>query len=219
MDQVQEQHLKVSKTARYFTYGEFSEKTKYLWFALHGYGMLATSMIKRFRVFNPEEHYVVAPEGLSRFYWHGPRKPVATWMTSEDRLNEIADYVAYLDQVYELITKDKDLSNCKINAMAFSQGTATLARWMSNGKSKADNLIFWAGHMLPHDADLSVTVPILNQSKVLYVTGNQDEWMSMEKIEEYKKKIEEAGVNYEFILFDGTHRVDEPTLVEVAKIL
>jgi len=219
LENIKEEHLKVSKTARYFTYGEFSEKTKYLWFALHGYGMLATSMIKRFRVLNPEEHYVVAPEGLSRFYWHSPRKPVATWMTSEDRLNEIADYVAYLDQLYKLITTNKNLSNCKINALAFSQGTTTLARWIANQQSKADNLIFWAGSMLPHDADLSVTVPILNQSRVLYVTGDQDQWMTLETIEKYKKSLTEAGVNYEYIQFEGTHRVDEPTLVDVAKML
>ena len=214
-----EQHLKVSRTARYFTYGNFSEQTKYVWFALHGYGMLASSMVKRFRVLDPAEHFVIAPEGLSRFYWYEPRVPVASWMTSEDRLNEIADYVAYLDQLYELILTDKDLSNCSINAMAFSQGTATLARWLTHGKIKADNVIFWAGFMLPHDADLSVTVPILNQSKVLYVLGDNDEWITPEKMEEQKAKLTDSGVHYELVMFEGTHRIDEPTLVKVANNL
>lgn len=219
MEQITEQHLKVSRTARYFTYGNFSEKTEYVWFALHGYGMLAKSMVKRFRVLDPEKHFVVAPEGLSRFYWPEPRKPVASWMTSEDRLNEIEDYVAYLNQLYKLVLSDKDLSNCKINAMAFSQGTATLARWLSAGKSKTNNVIFWGGTALPHDADLSVTIPLLNQSKVFVVMGNQDQWINAEKLEEEKIKLQEAKLNFDLIMFEGDHRVDEPTLVKVAEML
>jgi hypothetical protein len=50
----------------------------------------------------------VAPEGLSRFYFeggfHGPGSKVgATWMTREDRLAKIEDYVGYLDALHDAV--------------------------------------------------------------------------------------------------------------------
>src|ERR1051325_10016453 len=47
---------------------------------------------------------LVAPEGLSRFYLSEratERRVGASWMTREDRLAEIADYLGYLDAVYD----------------------------------------------------------------------------------------------------------------------
>ena len=55
----------------------------------------------------------MAPEALSRFYAdvtpgrHGPTSTVgATWMTREDRENEIRDYVAYLDEMTDHVCGD-----------------------------------------------------------------------------------------------------------------
>ena len=80
-------HLSVEKTARYFTMGEGKANCQYLWIVLHGYGQLASSVIKRFKTLDPDKHFVLAPEGLSRFYWGEGfgGKAVASWMTSEDR--------------------------------------------------------------------------------------------------------------------------------------
>ena len=85
------------KTARYSTYGELTASTKYFWFALHGSKMLCEQMLYKFKDFDPKEHFVVAPEGLNRFYekdFGGP--VVASWMTKRDRLHEIKDNGNYL---------------------------------------------------------------------------------------------------------------------------
>jgi hypothetical protein len=61
----------------------------------HGYGQLAKTFIRRFEPIMDAQTLVVAPEGLSRFYWGGFDGPVvASWMTREDRLDEIADCAA-----------------------------------------------------------------------------------------------------------------------------
>ena len=76
----EEKHLVIPKTARYFLHGTPSEKTKEIWFIIHGYGQLAQYFIRHFSHFDPETTLVAAPEGLSRFYLEG---------TSPDSLNLI----------------------------------------------------------------------------------------------------------------------------------
>jgi hypothetical protein len=60
--------IKIEKTAHYYTHGQVSPKVKYFWLAAHGYGQLASNLMRKFEHLG-EEHFVVAPEGLSNFYW------------------------------------------------------------------------------------------------------------------------------------------------------
>ncbi len=97
-------HLPVGRTARYYTLGPIGAATRQVWFACHGYGQLAERFLQRFEPLDDGAHLIVAPEGLSRFYLSDnprERRVGATWMTREDRLNEIADYVRYLDTLCE----------------------------------------------------------------------------------------------------------------------
>src|SRR5947199_8438332 len=101
-----EHHLSVSRTARYFTLGAASAAVAEVWFACHGYGQLAARFLEKLRVRDDGTRYVVAPEGLSRFYFSETpteRRVGASWMTREDRLVEIADYVQYLGAVYQAV--------------------------------------------------------------------------------------------------------------------
>src|SRR6059036_4311653 len=123
-----EHHLSVSRTARYFTLGERSAAVAEVWFACHGYGQLAARFLEKLRVLDDGTRYLVAPEGLSRFYLsESPteRRVGASWMTREDRLAEIADYVQYLDAVYATVRTGRERSRARVTVLGFSQGTAT----------------------------------------------------------------------------------------------
>ncbi len=222
--EMEEQHLKVSRTARYFTYGNAGPGILRVWFVLHGYGQLASSVLKRFSSFNPETDFVVAPEGLSRFYWEGfGGKPVASWMTSADRLHEIADYVAYLNQLYQQVSWDLLDKHCRmdrveVNVLGFSQGTATTARWLADGSVKIDQVIFWAGP-LPEDVDWEAAKPIFNASRAVFLLGDQDPFMKFEHFDHHKKKLEELGLNFDFIPFEGAHDIEPDGLDKLWKHL
>ena len=99
---------------------------------------------------------IVAPEALNRFYLsrEGGRAGAsarvgATWMTREDRLAEIDDYVRYLDDLHREITEGQQRKNVRVTALGFSQGTATAARWLVHGTARIDRLVLWAGLLPP----------------------------------------------------------------------
>lgn len=214
MSTTTEHHIQTQKTARYYTYGHLSPDTVEIWFVLHGYGQLAADFIKNFSVLNPQKHYVIAPEALSRFYWNGYRGKIsASWMTSEDRQCEIDDYIAYLNQLYHHVT-DNLPEGCKpnINLLGFSQGATTLSRWFANGKLKADKVIFWSGD-LGHDIDWKNIASLYTQTKAFYIYGIQDELISTEYFHAQKQILEQHQVKISIVEFEGKHEIPENILL------
>ena len=128
-----EHHLTVARTARYQQLGELSGRTRRVWFVCHGYGQLAAYFVRHFAFLadGGDDTVVIAPEGLSRFYLQSNGGRVgASWMTRDDRLAEIDDHVGFLNQLASLV-----LARCpaevEITVLGFSQGTATVSRWLS----------------------------------------------------------------------------------------
>ena len=129
------QHL---KTFRYFTYGDPS-KPKIALYVLHGYGQLAEYFMRKFHKLD-ESFFIIAPEGMHRFYVNGTSGRVgASWMTKEARAIDISDTIGWLDKLEEEVnsihTFDKKI------ILGFSQGGATAARWSAYGKNKPNSII------------------------------------------------------------------------------
>jgi predicted esterase len=202
---MQEHHFSTSRSGRYFTLGS-PEHAADLWFVCHGYGQLAARFLERFRPLEAEGRCIVAPEGLSRFYLtESPteRRVGASWMTREDRLHEIDDYVRYLDGVYAKIV----LRNARVTVLGFSQGTATASRWTALGSSRVDRLIVWGGE-IPPDLDLKrLRVPSLT-----LVYGTRDEFFTPKIVAATESRLREHKIPYELVPFDGGHEIDEATL-------
>jgi len=202
---MQEHHFSASRSARYYTLGSPGQATD-LWFVCHGYGQLASRFLERFRPIEAEQRCIVAPEGLSRFYLtESPteRRVGASWMTREDRLHEIDDYVRYLDGVYTKVVP----RTAHLTALGFSQGTATICRWAALGSSRIDRLIVWGGEV-PPDLDLKrLRVPNLT-----LVYGTRDEFFTPKIIAATESRLREHGIGYELVPFEGGHEIDEATL-------
>jgi predicted esterase len=206
---MQEHLVSTPRSARYFTLGSPVNATE-LWFVCHGYGQLASRFLDRFRPIEAERRCIVAPEGLSRFYLTespAERRVGASWMTREDRLHEIDDYVRYLDAVYSQIAPEK----AKVTALGFSQGTATVCRWAALGSSRIDRLIVWGGEV-PPDLDLKrLRVPSLT-----LVYGTRDQFFTPKVVAATEARLREHKIAYELVAFDGAHEIGEPTLLQLA---
>ncbi len=214
---IEEKNIITQKTARYYTCGTLNKNTKQIWFICHGYGQNALNMIKKFQQLTFDNHYIVAPEALSRFYWKGfGGKPVASWMTSADRQHEIDDYVFYLNKLYQLITKNVPLIDVEVNVLGFSQGTATASRWVVQGNVPCKRLILWAG-AIAHDLNWLETTNVLQHKELYWVYGDQDPFISNTQIDAAKKRMYDKKIKGSWIKFEGKHEIHQATLLTLGK--
>lgn len=211
-----EHHLEIPRTARYFTVGNAGDPAD-VWLVVHGYGQLAGHFVERFQPLVEGGSLVVAPEGLSRYYVAGTGGPGsrvgASWMTREDRLSEIADYLRYLDAVHDEVFARVRRDAVRLHVLGFSQGAATAARWALRGKARVDRLVLWAG-LLPPDVEPGAQAARLNGLDLTIVAGERDESVTA-GLPLLEAALEEAGVKYRAITFSGGHAIDAATLREL----
>ena len=214
---MKECHISIKKSARYFIYGEPGPKIKNIWIACHGYGYLAGRFIKQLDCLVREDTVIVCPEGLHRFYLDGMSGKVgASWMTKEDREQDITDYTSYLDDLYASLLKGLERDSININVLGFSQGTATVCRWLCNGVATADNLILWGG-AIPDDLDFATAVPMLNGLNLKLVVGNQDEFIKEADLDKHLDYLRRKTIEYELLRYDGGHTICSPTLQNLVR--
>lgn len=207
---MQEHHLSVQRTVRYYTLDP-AEEVREVWFVLHGYGQLAGLFIRDFEAIRDGHRRIIAPEALSRFYLPGHRRVGASWMTREDRLTEIDDYLAYLDALYDHVFESTERSRVTVHVLGFSQGAATASRWAALGRLDADRLILWAGD-LAHDLDLTVHAETLRRLNLTLVVGTDDEFVTPERLAGFEALLIEHSIPYRLRPFKGNHRLDAETL-------
>ena len=214
---MKEHHLRVTRTARYYVRGEIGPRLSQLWFVCHGYGQLAVPFVEGLSVLADETRLLVAPEALSRFYLGGAHPSVgASWMTREDRLNEIGDYLDYLNTVDRQIRDllgDRALS---VFVLGFSQGAATAARWVCRGTVRADCLVLW-GESVPPELDQDPdALSKLASLRLVLVAGSRDRFLDARRRREQRARLQEKGVRFEEIRFNGGHRLDDEVLLRIA---
>jgi predicted esterase len=217
---IEQRHLSVRKTARYYLDGALDGAVRDVWIACHGYGQLAAEFLRDLEPLRRAGRVVVAPEALSRFYFeggfHGPDSKVgATWMTREDRLAEIEDYVAYLDALHGAVFARVDRKAVPLTVLGFSQGTATVSRWVAQGKVRPDRLILWGG-LLPPDLDLDAARQALKRIEVVLVVGRRDRFVDAEKLSAQVAALERLGIKARTVRHPGGHRIKAEVLAELA---
>lgn len=207
-----EHFLTVPRTARYVTLGVPGPQIAGVWLVCHGYGQLARRFIADFESLNDGTRLIVAPEGLSRFYIDRTQQKVmgASWMTREDRLHEIEDYLGYLDLLHGDVKKSLG-RNLPVTALGFSQGVATATRWAARTRAPVRRLIVWGG-TLPPEVDLTV----FKQIPVTVVCGDKDELITAKVRETEAALWRSAGIQPEVRLFAGHHEILPEVLRELA---
>lgn len=215
---VQTRHLEIRRRQRYGLRGE-EDAPRALWLVLHGYGQTAPRFLRYFEALDDGSRLIVAPEGLHRYYLdHEERKVGASWMTSEDRLTDIEDYVAYLDRLAAHLAGGGEPSPERVIALGFSQGVHTLARWLSFGEARIDAAVFWGSH-LPPDLDLEAHADRWEGRRVAVVGGSDDPHFGAEAVARAVERLGDAGVAPTTGRFEGGHRLDRDLLLRLAREL
>lgn len=216
-----EHHLTVPRSARYVVLGEPGPHVRTLWLAIHGYGQLAARFARRCAPLAAEHALVAVPEALSRFYLdapaggsHAAARVGASWMTREDRLAEIGDHVAYLDLLVARLREECDGAP-GVRALGFSQGVATMARWILFGSTRVERAVAWGG-LLPEDLDLARLADRLAGAPFAFVVGDADAHRSVEQVRAQADAARAAGVAARVVTFAGGHVLEAGTLAAVA---
>lgn len=200
--------LTVTRHARVGMLGD-PTTAKEAWLILHGYGMLAQGILHWFSAAERPGRVLIAPEALSRFYLEekGVRRVGASWMTREDRDNDLADQQGYLDRVVaELVG---EISQLQVHG--FSQGVAAGARWVVRGVRPVTRLVCWGG-TVPPEIEPERLRQALDGVPVAFAVGDRDRWVAPELVDADAARLVEGGCPAVVHHFAGGHRVDNGVL-------
>ena len=206
---MQEHHIAVSKTARYYTLGKLDDTTTEIWFAIHGWAQLAQTFLKDISALDNGKRFIIAPEALNRFYVKPGLPDVgSTWMTSEDRMAEISDYVNYLNALYDSLAVSNH--SVKIVIFGFSQGVTTASRWVYKNPRKMDSLVFYAGEV-GNELQNTESMAAFTQKEKFFVCGTQDQFINETNI----SKVKTIYADFTFVPFEGKHVIKADVLLDL----
>jgi predicted esterase len=213
----------VPRTARYYTLGPTHGFPRELWFVAHGYGQLARRFLRAFSPLDDGTRLIVAPEALSRFYLDPiPQRRLdpsprigATWMTREDRDSEIGDYITYLERVATEVRHPLTGAAPRIVVLGFSQGTATVSRWLATSEIRADHLVLWSG-AIPPELDIAAWAARLHGASIHLVVGERDPMVTPDAVTAEAERLSAAGVAFEIVRHPGAHGIDASALQQLA---
>ena len=228
--------ISTSRTARYVTLGGAppeaagdaaagAEPPGEVWLACHGYGQLAPRWARHFEPLASPDRLLVVPEGLNRFYLDDRHQRVgASWMTREDRDDEIVDQVAYLDAVLTEACRQRrvDPLAVRLVGFGFSQGVATICRWLERSPlavrrpRRADRLILWGGP-LPTDLDPGAERAWLSGADLVLVAGDRDAFATPARVMAQEKALREVGIPYRVVSYPGEHRLNARVLARLGE--
>lgn len=206
--------FKVERTAHYHTIGEPGKQITRLIIACHGQGQRSQFFIRRFDVLDDGKTLIIAPEALSKYYLKNFGGEVgACWMTTADRLDEIADYANYLQQLLDhylpLLHEEVE-----ITLFGFSQGGATIFRWAMEKFPPVHRFILF-GSLMPEDLDYRPYLDYFNTKELIWVYGNEDPFLTKNRLTFNREIFEKNQLNYEERIFDGKHEVQREVLEEL----
>ena len=200
--------LKIEKSVRYFSLGEPSKAIKNVWFVLHGYAQNADDFLNCFEGLLDEETLIVAPEGMSHFYWKDfSSDPVSSWMTSLDRTQDVADINNYLNLLKLNVTKEIGHSDFNFHCAGFSQGVPIAMRWVVMENIEIQSLVMIAGQVA-HDVLPSKLVELSKKNALYYLYGNKDRFIDDKTVTQMKELYSKDIVNFNVYRFEGRHEVN-----------
>lgn len=216
---MKEKTVSYKHTNTYTTSNKLTQKTKNVWFALHGMAYLSKYFIKHFQGLNKEENYIIAPQAPSKYYQDKRFKYIgANWLTREQKKIELENIYHYLDQIWEIEFQKWQQQDINLILMGYSQGVSIITRWASSREIDCNHLLIHSG-AIPQELkrlDFNYLSPTCT---VTYLYGDKDEYINKARITEQQLKGTALfGNRLQVKVFDGIHEVNTPFLEKLSLV-
>lgn len=210
-------HVQISISASYYTLGDLTSETKYVWLVCHGQGQLAEYFIKKFMSLDDTENFIIAPQGLSKYYLNGFTGRVgASWMTKEDRETEIQNQQSLISAVWE-----KEVGGSfggEIILFGFSQGAATISRFAAFSKLPFSKMVLWAGGFA-HDLNRSQFAHLSGDESIQCYYSHEDQFFEESMVDKQNAMIKiTTGLDANSHFYEGGHTVVPGLLPDIVSI-
>jgi len=209
----EEKEISYTTTNTYSTLNTYTAATKNVWLVCHGLGYLSRYFIKYFKHLDPNKNYIIAPQASSKFYLKSNFKHVgACWLTKEKTLSETQNIMQYIDAVL----KNENIDNtANLIVLGFSQGVSIAARYVASRQLPCAKLILHSGG-IPKELTAGHFNFFTGETHVVY--GNNDNYLNPERLEVELKHARATFKNHlNIISFNGTHEIDNNTILELSK--
>ena len=90
--------------------------------------------------------------------------------------------------------------------MGFSQGVATVFRWLADSDIKPSKFLICSG-LVPPDVDLEIKKNIFDPIKMTYFSGVNDPYRTEDSVKEFYDAVASSKLDMELVNFDGVHEV------------
>jgi len=124
--------------------------------------------------------------------------------------------VAYLEQLASEVRRHLSGAGPRIVVLGFSQGTATVCRWLASSDLRADQLVLWAGG-IPPELDVAAWSTRLHGAALTLVAGENDEMVPASAVVAEGERLSAAGVAFNLLRYPGGHRVEADALTRLAE--
>jgi predicted esterase len=213
---MQSHQIIVPQTRHFFTLGKPSSDVRRLWIVCHGYAQLADDFLKNFEILDDGTNLIIAPEGQNVWYRRGfDGQIVANWMTRRHRAEAIENYAEFLQTIYNQYFTQLS-ADVKVILFGFSQGTATVNRWLLSRRPAFHHLVLWGG-LFPEDLDYAAAAHYFSTKKLWLIYGSHDPFLTEERKTAHELLISKNNLDVARAVFEGEHALDSDMLRRLVK--
>jgi predicted esterase len=125
---------------------------------------------------------------------------------------ETENILRYINAVYEDASPPE---HCRLVVFGYSQGVSVAMRWVAKSKIKCERLALYAGG-IPDELSSKDFLFLRGHTRVTFMVGDSDEFLSPERMERESGKIEALFDGQALIqVFNGGHAIQKPLINQI----
>lgn len=185
------------------------EKPAPLLLAVHGYGAHKRYMMREARLIAPESIVIASIQAPFQHYRQTDDgfKVGFGWLTDYKSDESILVHHNFALQLIEKLAKDELIDEKQIYLFGFSQACALNFRFALTNPEQVSGVIGVCGG-IPSDLDANTVYRKLN-AEVLYLYGDTDEFYTLEKFQNFEKKLKDILPNFQSKCYAAKHEITD----------